>query len=667
MKLSDFRRKARSERQDMSAENPEELSDIKTDLPETGTDARQPKTKIEKTHDTERGERLCPLPGDEALHPSVLDSARIVVAIILILLSVFLKTLPPSAVIAIRVIAALGVGYDIILSAVSDLRRKNFSCEGLPVILASVLAFAGGLSLEAAIAMTILQISLRLRDYAFCKTKRLILYTVSLPEEPSGLAVGDSFALESGQVVPADCIIVQGKLIADFSFICGERSEKTMKVGDRLPAGCLCLGGNAMAEVTALPEETAVYEIEKTLEAGYSAVTRTERRITELSKFLTPLILLMGIVLIVVLPLAMDLPFRESLRRVIAMIAVASPCGVLLSIPLVYLASMAEQRRQGTVFKNAALMDNTAYTKAVVFDKVGTITADTFEVVDVFSDRMDPKTFLKVAAHAAYGSVSPMARAIVKAYGEPLSGDYIRDFSEYPGWGVSVTVNDIKILLGTGSFLERNRLQSPRTEGGDNVIFMAVSGIVAGRISLRDSVNPNMSDTVRELAKAGVDRVAMVSDDGRERDSAVAKEIGISEYFAECSDEAKAQSVKELRGRIDTRGTVAYVCASRGSREACRAADVAVVMNCSDVSAMGGDADVLILGRAADALPKALLAAKRAKRLALLGATGGFALKLIAVALAGAGIIPLWFSVLLDACVALGLIVASLSISKTKD
>lgn len=660
MKLSNFRRRGRDDRTELSggtaegADTVEQSSEAVQELGEENTAS----PFVEK--------RLKPLPDDRSLRPSALDIARIVLAVALVLLSVFLKTLPEAAVIAIRAVAALGVGYDVILSAVRDWRVSNLYRDGLPVVFASLLAFVNGMSLEGAIAMTILQISLCLRDYAFCKTRDLILETVSLPKEPSSLAIGDSFAIESGQMVPAGCVIIQGTVTADLSFVCGERSEKTLKAGDRLPAGSLCLGGSAMAEVTELPEETAAYAIEKTLESGYAAVTRTERRITEFSKYLTYLILLAGLVLIVALPLATDLTFGESLRRFAAVIAMASPCGVLVSIPLIYLASMAEQRRQGTVFFSSSNMDSASYTKAVVFDKSGTVTADTYEVVDAFSDRMDPRTFLKVAAHAAYGSSNPLAAAIVKAYGEPVSGDFISGFAEYPGWGVSVTVEGIQILLGTGSFMERNQLQPIRVSGEDNVIYMAVGGIIAGRISLHDSVNPAMRDAVAELTKLGADRIAMVSGDGRERDSGVAAEIGVSEYFAECSDEAKAQSIKELRKRVDAKGSIAYVCANRGSRDACRAADLAVVMASTDVNALGGDADALILSRSVGSVPQALLAAKRTRRMAVFGTATGFLLKLVIVAFACAGIVPLWFSVLFDACISLSLIVASYSISKTK-
>lgn len=602
------------------------------------------------------GERLRPLP-EKAL-PDGLTIARLILAALLIVLTLVLKNLPVFAVIALRAVAAAGACFDLILEAVGEIRRKSFTFSGLPLILAVILAFCNGMSLEGAVAAVVFFLALSVRDYIFCRSQGDLLAAASLPKPGAELSLGDSLMLEDGVPVCADCRIVQGSVTADLSFVLGDRAERGLKTGDIIPAGSVCLRGSALAEVVGLPEDTVSSAISSRMAGGFKDVTQLERRAERLLGLLTPLLLLVSVLILVLLPLTTELPFREALRRVTGIIAIASPCAVLASIPIAWLAHMSALRRAGAAFLSAKALDETARTGVVVFDKTGTITADSFTVTGVSTDRMDPKTFLRVAAHAASVSEAPIARAIVAACGEPLNHGLLSDASETPGWGVSVTVDNIAILLGVPAFMDKRGVDVPPVIGEETRIYMAVGGIAAGYISLENSLDPSAAQVVGRLAEAGVGRMAMVSGDSRERDAAVSSAAGLNEYYAECSEDDKARFIDEISAKMAPGSTLAYVSSRSGSDTARRAAQVNIITGAASAPFETGG-DVLLLSASVDRVPMAVLGAKRSRKTLILLLAAALGLKLLTAALAACGFLPLWFCVVLDSAAALGLLLAA--------
>jgi len=448
--------------------------------------------------------------------------------------------------------------------------------------------------------------------------------------------------------------VIQGSLTADLGFALGERAERSLKQGDLLPAGSVCLGGTALVEIQGLPEDTVSHAVSETIRSGYRTPSATEKKAERYSVLLTPVLLFVCVVMLVVMPLSTKIPFGEVLRRVISILAVASPCGVLISIPIAYLASMSIMRRNGVAFKTASALDSAARAGALVFDKTGTITADLYSVSTISTDKMDPKTFLRAAAHASSISDGPIARAIIDACGEPLNPKLINGGTEFPGWGVSVKVDKLSILLGTSFFMDRYGIEVPPVMGEETRVYMAVNGILAGFIALLDSMDPSARNTVKSLADAGIDSIAMVSEDSRDRDGKAASEAGIAEYHAECTEEEKARHITEFRVKTGPGRTVAYVTGRGRGEEAAKAADLHMVIG--GAAAPLAEGDPLILSDSISHIPEAIAVPKRGRKNLIIALLCALAVKLAVVVLAAVGLFPLWFCVMIDACETLALI-----------
>lgn len=606
-------------------------------------------------------ERVYSLLGESFSKPGVIKILRLALSLLMLVLSATLK-ISSTIQIYIQIAAALIVGYDIVLLAFGDLSKRIFLRESPFVTIAAIISFSIGRGAEAVIALVLLQIAFVARDYALYRTKisisnSLKLQNINLSNSTAGIysdsaeyTPGYTFRILSGMTVPTDCIVSEGFLTADLSYLTGDSSPVLLSKGDFLPANSVCLDGKAFAECLDQPENTLNAKIGDILNSGYGKITETERKWTDRAGLIVPFSLIVSVTLMFILPLVFHLSVAEAFRRVITIIAIASPCGILLSVPLSYFAGMAEAKSSGIIFRDASALERSALIRTAVFNKVGTLTGKNYTVTEIKTDKMDTATFLKVAAYAESKSKGAVARAIVAAYGGEISEELIRDFVEYQGKGVSVNVDGIRIILGNGDFINENGVLIPEGAYEGSAVHMSVNGIYAGRISLNEIVSPETSENLKKLYSVGIERIAMVSGDGRMRDRAVSTALGISEYYAECSPKEKVLRIESMKDRTDSRGFVAFIGSCDLSKQLFDAADVGISINSIACRSELPKSDVMIMTNSIRPIATVVRAGKKTNRFIMLGMLIDIFIKLAIMTLAALGIAPLWFGLLIDIC-----------------
>jgi len=617
---------------------------------------------INDSSSADTDERIYSSLGEKFAKPDVIKTLRLALSVILLVISATLE-LSVQLHIFIQAAAILIIGYDIVINAIKDIQKRIFMRESLFVAVAAIASFCIGRGAEAIIALLLLQFSYIIRDYALFRTRHTICdslepqiadfqdRSIGVDSENDAYSVGDTIEIVSGMSTPTDCIISEGNLTADFSFTTGDSSPVSLGKGDYLPAYTKCLEGQAVVRVCDLSENSLYKKTADILKSGYGKMTVTERKWTVIAELIVLFALIVSFALLILLPLVFDISIKEALRRVITIVAIASPCGVLFSIPISYFAVMAEAKRSGVVFRDACALDNSAQIKSVVFNKVGTLTEKNYTVTDIRTDKMDSATFLKVAAYAESKSKSSVAKAIIAAYGGEISNELVRDFVEYPGKGVSVNVDGIRIVLGNSDFISESGVTIPDVVYEGGAVHMTVNGIYAGRIALNETVEPDTPNVLKKLYSAGIDRIAMVSGDGRARDREVSTELGINEYFAECSPQDKVLRIEEMKDRIDSHSTLAFVGGCDCTKPLFDAADVGISINSIACHSNLPQADVMIMSNTIKPIPSIIYAGKKANRFILLGVLFGCFFKLIIMTMAAIGIAPLWFGLLIDICV----------------
>lgn len=612
--------------------------------------------------------RLWPLAGEDYAGPGFIMIIRLAVAAALIVLTTLL-TLSDAVVLGILIASAAVSGYDLVLNAIDDSKAHCYLRENLLIVTAAVIAFCSDWPLEGALAPLILQLAFILRDYVQSGMKRSLAAAVdpSVSSEWDGVEIvsGASFTVGPDMPFPADCVVTSGEAHADFSFLTGAPALRSIGPGSFTPAGCKCADGTVTVQAISEPDEAICTKFANAIRAGAKEPTEIEQKWSRLTKPLVPAALTLCAVLLIALPLSGAELLATIFHRVAAILVVASPASALLTIPSVYYAGTAAARKKGAAVMGAQPLEKLSDTRAVVFAKTGTLTKRTDAIAAIRTDKMDPATFLKVAAHAEAQSRTETAKTIVAAYDGEIDLSLVQNFQELNG-GVVVTVDGIPILLGSETFLRQAGVGIPDGSYASAAVHMTVSGIYAGRIELSETVSHDAVETVHALSHCGVERVAMVTGDGRERGRRVASELAIDEYYAECSPAEQGKKITEMKSRLAPNSTFAFVGSPESPDEAFNAADVGIEIGSLTLGTGLRPADVFILGETTEPVVPVLDTAKRTKRCASFSVTGAVCVKLALIILAAAGIAPLWFTLVVDACVSNGLVVNALTLAADK-
>lgn len=402
-------------------------------------------------------------------------------------------------------------------------------------------------------------------------------------------------------------------------------------------------------------KEDACFGLPARMRAGYAVMTEREKTLAKAGSYLLPVATVLSLILAAVLPLAYELPLTEAIRRAATVIALASPTSLLLFLPLTYFSAMAAQSRKGAVFTNAKAVENASMLRSLVFDKLGTLTDQEFRVVNIKAEKLDAATFLKVAAHAAHQMDTPAAKAVVKAYGGELNEAYMRDVQHEPGEGVLLNVDEVQIHFGTSVYFEKQGLTLPEEEDAECRLHLMANGIYAGSLTLAEGSKEDVTaGFVTKLSGAGVEAIAMVSGDSREKDRALASLLGIEEYYSECTTEDKLKVLNTLKEKMGGRGKLALVAGTAMPEKLLCQADFSLVLAQHYEEERTELADAFIINGSLNSLLFLIRTGKKAGLVTLAGVAFIAAVKLILTVLAALGYAPLWFGVLLDGCASLG-------------
>ncbi|PKM73849.1 MAG: hypothetical protein CVU91_02030 [Firmicutes bacterium HGW-Firmicutes-16] len=618
-------------------------------------------------------ERIYPSLGEDYSRPGILLILRVILSAALLGVFYFAKLAEDINFILI-VTAAIICGYDIVLGMVKNIRDRVFMSENLTVTIAVILSFAISRGAEGVMALLLLQLSYMVRAYALHRTRAMIcegieperktlkgLDTVEKGESQNQeYPIGSSLVVYEGMSVPVDCVIKEGSGTVNLSFITGSDKKVSLTKGDYLPAGSVCEEGQFVAEAAQLPENALYRKMASILKSGYGEMTENETVWRKRTAYFVPAAIIISLVSLLVLPLIFNISFSETIRRIITVIAVASPCGVIISIPMTYFAGMAAGRNAGILYTHATALESAAAVKAVVFNKPGTLTDRNYLLKEIKTDRMDSTTFLKVAAYAAAKSNHYLAKAILNAFDENVDTAIVEEFIEYPDKGVAVSVEGINILLGTSEFLHENGVEMPSGSTNEGTtLHMSVSGRYAGFIAFNEAIKQDAyTGYFKNLANSDVDRIVMISGDSREKDRQVATELGIDEYYAECSTEEKILRLAEIKERIEKKSTLAFVGDCECGEKLYEAADVGIMIGGVACGEELSKTDVVIMQDGIGLIPSVIRLARRTKHFVVRGAIFVCGIKFILLALAVMGYVPLWFGLLIDFSAALAVLLA---------
>nr|WP_249716543.1 heavy metal translocating P-type ATPase [Paenibacillus sp. J31TS4] len=536
----------------------------------------------------------------------------------------------PAASVALYLLAYVIGGYVKAKEGVLTLVREKELDVNLLMILAALGAACIGYWAEGAMLIFIFSLSGALETMTMARSSKDISALMDLKPETAVLVqngkervvpiemlrVGDLVVVKTGENIPADGIVREGRSSVNQASITGESIPVDKQEGDEVFAGTLNGEGALFIEVTTSSESTLVSRIIRLVQEARNEMPRSQRFIERFERIYARVILLATAVLMTAPHWLFGWDWNVTFYRAMVFLVVASPCALVASIMPAMLSAISNSARKGVLFKGGVHLENLAQVKVIAFDKTGTLTSGTPQVTDIVPlQGLDEAGLLQAAASVEALSNHPLSKAIVqKAFGEGLPLIRTTDYQALIGWGVQAAIDGEQWTIGKpGLFPEAETEPSLQAEvkrleeQGKTVVLVKNGAGIAGILAMQDRIRPQMKTVIAKLKRQGV-QVAMLTGDQRLTAEAIAREAGIDLVFAELLPEDKLTQIKALRERY---GQVAMVGDGVNDAPALAAASVGIAMGGTGSDAALETADLVLMNDDLDKINEAIVLGRR--------------------------------------------------------
>ena len=259
----------------------------------------------------------------------------------------------------LSVAAYLIVGYDILWKAATNIIHGKIFDENFLMTIATIGAFAIGEYVDATAVMLLYQIGELFQRYAVGKSRKSIASLMDIrPEQatvlrdgtettvhPSEIEIGETILVKTGEKIPLDGIVIKGECSLDTSAITGESLLRKAKIDDKVISGCLNLDGVLYIKTTSTYDNSTVAKVLDLVENATSRKAPAENFITKFSRYYTPIVVVLAVLLAVVPPLILGMNngqiWMTWVRRAMMFLFVSCPCALVISIPLGFFGGIA--------------------------------------------------------------------------------------------------------------------------------------------------------------------------------------------------------------------------------------------------------------------------------------------------------------------------------------
>ena len=361
------------------------------------------------------------------------------------------------------------------------------------------------------------------------------------------LRSGDRVRILPGEKIPADGVVQEGWSSLDESMLTGEPLPVEKGSGSLVSAGTLNTSGSFIMSVGRTGAETSLSQIIHLVAQAQRSQAPIQQLADRVAAIFVPIVLVIALVTFVAWMIFGSEPrLLHALTAAVSVLMIACPCALGLATPMAVTVGVGRAARHGILVRSAAALQNLASINLLALDKTGTLTEGTPKVVAIRPvGSVTKEQLLRLGAAAEMGSEHPLARTLlIHAKENGVQIPKASAFEAFPGGGISARVDETNLLLGTPRFLSERGVATAEVDAialqpGEGLVAMAIEGAPAGVFLFRDTIRPSAGKLIAELGGLGI-RVAMLTGDRKSTAEAVAKELGITECYAELSPSGKA-------------------------------------------------------------------------------------------------------------------------------
>lgn len=516
-------------------------------------------------------------------------------------------------------------GVPILLRAIQALRFKTVSIELLVSIAALGACIIGEFN-ESAIVTFLFQFGSFLEQKTMKKTRSAIRALTEMAPttawriidsvkedafeteeiDADEVEIGDILLVKAGGKIASDGVVVKGDGYAAEASITGEPMAKHKTIGDMVYAGTILDSGTIQMRATKVGEDTTFAKIIALVEEAQDAKSPVERFIDRFAKYYTPAVIAIAAAVFI---------FTRNVDTAITVLVLACPGALVIGAPIANVAGIGRGAQEGILLKGGDSIHTFSKTDTVVFDKTGTLTEGVPEVCVQKNYSDDASHALALAASVEMASDHPLANAVIR-YAAALPSYEAESVQTINGCGMAASVCGHSVLIGNRKLMEKNGIglteqvlndSEEVQNSGASIALIAVDGKIEMLLGISDTLKSDAKDSISRLKDMGIADIIMLTGDNASTASAIATQLGITDYRAELLPEDKLTVIRELqrKGR-----TVTFVGDGINDSPALAAADTGIAMG-SGTDVAIDNSDVVLIKSDLKSLVRSLKLSKK--------------------------------------------------------
>ena len=401
------------------------------------------------------------------------------------------------------------------------------------------------------------------------------LADLSVPDR--GIQVGDEFVVRPGERIPTDGIVIEGKSAVDRSMLTGEPLPEDTAPGDEVVGATINVSGRLVVRATRVGADTTLAQIARLVAQAQTGKAPVQRLADRVSAVFVPVVMAISVATLAGWLLATGDP-ADAFTAAVAVLIIACPCALGLATPTALMVGTGRGAQLGILIRGPEVLERTREVTTVVLDKTGTVTEGRVRLVE----NGLPAETLRLVGAVEDASEHPVGRAVAHAARRHFGSlPAVESFCNVAGRGVTGIVEGHRVEVDRGN--------------------VSIDGVLAGRLSVTDTVKPTSAEAIAQLRGLGLAPV-LLTGDSEEAARKVAKEVGVERVVAGVMPGEKADEVRRLQAAGEV---VAMVGDGVNDAPALATADLGlaigtgtdIAVDASDLTLVSGD-----LRAAADAI-----------------------------------------------------------------
>jgi P-type Cu+ transporter len=373
---------------------------------------------------------------------------------------------------------------------------------------------------------------------------------------------GDKLRVRPGEKIPTDGVALDGLSSVDESMVTGESIPVEKRTGDKVIGATVNGTGWLLMRAERVGSETMLAQIVRMVSQAQRSRAPIQKLADKVAAWFVPTVLAAAVITFIAwLTIGPEPRLAHAIINAVAVLIIACPCALGLATPMAIMVGTGRGARAGILIKNAEALETLQKVDTLALDKTGTLTQGKPELLTVVAIGGETEDrIVRLVASLERGSEHSLGAAIVEA--AERNGIHLippDGFRSLTGRGVVGTIGGHEVAAGNELLLEEMHVDAGELKAnaeemrkdGQTVVFAAVDGCAAGLLGIADPLKPEAAQAVSDLRREGL-RVVMLTGDNETTASAVARQLGVSEFEGGVLPDHKADVVKKLqqRGRV---------------------------------------------------------------------------------------------------------------------